>query len=169
MAKNDNRLILVTGATGHQGGAALRHLRAKGFPVRAFTRDPDKPEARALSGRSRSGARRSRRSGLYYPCAGRRLRRVLSSRCIRPVPEAEIRQGIQLVDAASDPQSLISFTVRWAVRTRKRESRTSTANSRSRNTFAAPVFRIRFCGLCFSWRTGSVCATASCKGRWRFR
>ena len=50
MAKNDNRLILVTGATGHQGGAALRHLRAKGFPVRAFTRDPDKPEARALIG-----------------------------------------------------------------------------------------------------------------------
>ena len=50
MAKrsNEKRLILVTGATGKQGGAAIRHLRTKGFAVRALTRDPDRPEARAL-------------------------------------------------------------------------------------------------------------------------
>lgn len=46
----NDRLILVTGATGKQGGAALRHLRARGFSVRSFTRNPDKPEARALAG-----------------------------------------------------------------------------------------------------------------------
>jgi len=46
----NDKLILVTGATGKQGGAVLRHLRASGFPVRAFTRNPDKPEARALAG-----------------------------------------------------------------------------------------------------------------------
>ncbi len=50
MAKNESRTILVTGATGHQGGAALRHLRGKGFPVRALTRDPEKPAAKALAG-----------------------------------------------------------------------------------------------------------------------
>jgi len=44
------RTILVTGATGKQGGAVLRHLRKRGFPVRALTRDPDKPEARSLAG-----------------------------------------------------------------------------------------------------------------------
>ncbi|HWQ56225.1 MAG TPA: NmrA/HSCARG family protein [Bryobacteraceae bacterium] len=44
------RTILVTGATGKQGGAALRHLRQRGFPVRALTRDPSKPAARALLG-----------------------------------------------------------------------------------------------------------------------
>jgi uncharacterized protein YbjT (DUF2867 family) len=49
-SRNSDKLILVTGATGKQGGAALRHLRARGFPVRALTRNPDKPEARALFG-----------------------------------------------------------------------------------------------------------------------
>jgi uncharacterized protein YbjT (DUF2867 family) len=44
------RTILVTGATGKQGGAVLRHLRKRGFPVRVLTRDPDKPEARSLAG-----------------------------------------------------------------------------------------------------------------------
>lgn len=50
MAKIADRLILVTGATGHQGGAVLRHLRARGFPVRVMTRNPDQPAARALIG-----------------------------------------------------------------------------------------------------------------------
>ena len=49
--KKENRTILVAGATGRQGGAALRHLRERGFPVRALTRDPDQPKARALLGR----------------------------------------------------------------------------------------------------------------------
>ncbi len=47
---NANRLILVTGATGKQGGAAARAIRQRGFPVRAITRNPDKPAARALLG-----------------------------------------------------------------------------------------------------------------------
>jgi len=46
--KKRNRLILVTGATGRQGGAALRHLVDRGFAVRALTRNPDQPKARAL-------------------------------------------------------------------------------------------------------------------------
>src|SRR5215469_8409756 len=49
MAKHHNQTILVTGATGHQGGAALRHLREAGFAVRAFTRHPEEPEARHLA------------------------------------------------------------------------------------------------------------------------
>jgi uncharacterized protein YbjT (DUF2867 family) len=50
MAKNKDKLILITGATGQQGGAASRHLRAEGFPIRALTRHPDRPKARALVG-----------------------------------------------------------------------------------------------------------------------
>lgn len=46
---NTNRLILVTGATGKQGGAALQSIRERGFAVRAMTRDPEKPAARALA------------------------------------------------------------------------------------------------------------------------
>lgn len=47
---NKHKIVLVTGATGRQGGAAVRHLRERGFPVRAFTRDPEHPKARALVG-----------------------------------------------------------------------------------------------------------------------
>jgi len=48
-ARDGGRLVLVTGATGQQGGAALRHLRARGFPVRALTRDTNASAARTLA------------------------------------------------------------------------------------------------------------------------
>lgn len=50
MSNNADRMILVLGATGQQGGAVTRHLRQRGYPVRAVTRDPDKAAARALVG-----------------------------------------------------------------------------------------------------------------------
>lgn len=40
--------VLVTGATGKQGGATARALRAAGVPVRALVRDPAAPRAEAL-------------------------------------------------------------------------------------------------------------------------
>ena len=42
-------LVLVTGATGNQGGAIARELLAAGWPVRAMTRKPDGETARALA------------------------------------------------------------------------------------------------------------------------
>lgn len=46
---NTERIILVTGATGNQGGAVARHLLQRGnFKVRAFVRDSNKPAAQAL-------------------------------------------------------------------------------------------------------------------------
>ncbi len=47
--QNVERLILVCGATGKQGGAAARSLLDRGFRVRGLTRDPQKPEAEALA------------------------------------------------------------------------------------------------------------------------
>ena len=47
--QNMERLILVCGATGKQGGAVARSLLGRGFRVRALTRDPQKPEAQALA------------------------------------------------------------------------------------------------------------------------
>lgn len=44
-------LILVTGATGQQGGAVTRHLLARGFKVRALVRDPASAKALALAER----------------------------------------------------------------------------------------------------------------------
>jgi uncharacterized protein YbjT (DUF2867 family) len=40
--------VLVTGATGRQGGATARALRAAGVPVRALVRDPDTDAAKAV-------------------------------------------------------------------------------------------------------------------------
>lgn len=43
------KTILVTGATGRQGGAVLKHLRANGWQVKALTRTPENGSARYLS------------------------------------------------------------------------------------------------------------------------
>ncbi|WP_329347303.1 NmrA family NAD(P)-binding protein [Streptomyces sp. NBC_01261] len=40
--------VLVTGATGRQGGAAVRALVAQGTPVRALVRDPSTPRSRVV-------------------------------------------------------------------------------------------------------------------------
>jgi uncharacterized protein YbjT (DUF2867 family) len=43
MLSNNEKLIAVLGATGHQGGGVVRALQASGqFKVRALTRNPDK-------------------------------------------------------------------------------------------------------------------------------
>jgi uncharacterized protein YbjT (DUF2867 family) len=47
--QNIERLILVAGATGKQGGAVARSLLDRGFRVRGLTRNPHKPEAQALA------------------------------------------------------------------------------------------------------------------------
>lgn len=44
-----NRIILISGATGQQGGATARALAGKGFTIRALTRNPDSDAAKALA------------------------------------------------------------------------------------------------------------------------
>jgi uncharacterized protein YbjT (DUF2867 family) len=46
MSGNSDRTILVTGITGHQGGAVARRLQGDGWRVRGLTRDPDSDKAR---------------------------------------------------------------------------------------------------------------------------
>lgn len=46
---NSDKTILVTAATGKQGGATARRLLAAGWRVRALVRDPAAPAARALA------------------------------------------------------------------------------------------------------------------------
>src|SRR5579875_3300369 len=99
--QDKDRLILVTGATGHQGGAALRHLRTKGFPVRALTRDPDKLAAGAL----RAEGAELVRGDLHDIDSIRRaldgVYGVYSVQNWQEGAESEVRQGINLADAAN--------------------------------------------------------------------
>src|SRR3954453_17396847 len=46
----NEKTILITGATGKQGGATLRHLAKRGgFKLRALTRKPDSDAAKAIA------------------------------------------------------------------------------------------------------------------------
>lgn len=47
---NSDKLILVSGATGRQGGAVARELLARGYRVRGLTRNPDSERAQHLAG-----------------------------------------------------------------------------------------------------------------------
>jgi len=49
----NQRTVLITGATGHQGGAVARVLAGKGFDIRALTRKPGSEAAQAVA---RTGA-----------------------------------------------------------------------------------------------------------------
>jgi uncharacterized protein YbjT (DUF2867 family) len=45
----NERTVLITGATGKQGGATARALAGKGFKLRAMTRNPDSAAAKAVA------------------------------------------------------------------------------------------------------------------------
>jgi uncharacterized protein YbjT (DUF2867 family) len=98
----NTKLILVTGATGQQGGAVARHLLLlPGFSVRALTRDSAKPAARTLA---QAGAEIFR-GDLDDPASVRRaLEGVWGAFSVQNFMETgydkEIRQGKALADAA---------------------------------------------------------------------
>ena len=47
--RKEDRIILVAGATGKQGGAVIRHLQQKEWKIRALTRNPNSKTAQALA------------------------------------------------------------------------------------------------------------------------
>src|SRR5262245_16363135 len=44
-----SKLVVISGATGQQGGAVIRALAGKGFTLRALTRDPNSDKAKAVA------------------------------------------------------------------------------------------------------------------------
>lgn len=98
--KNKNKLILVAGATGRQGGAVLRHLRERGFACRALTRDPAKPEVRTIIGQGVEVVRGDLedQSSLTRVLDG--VSGAYSVQNRQSGVEDEVRQGINMADAA---------------------------------------------------------------------
>jgi len=100
MPNNQDKTILVTGATGLQGGAVLRYVRDKGFPVRAMTREPEKREARNLTGNGVEVVRGDLDAPDSLTRALEGAYGVYSVQYARHGADTEVRQGINLADAA---------------------------------------------------------------------
>jgi uncharacterized protein YbjT (DUF2867 family) len=106
LAQRADRIIVVTGATGNQGRAAVTRLLAEGWRVRALTRDADGPVARRLAGAGAAVVPGSLedRGSLESAVEGAHgvfcvLRGALG---MPPVSyEDEVRRGVSVVDAAA--------------------------------------------------------------------
>ncbi|MDU0253984.1 NmrA family NAD(P)-binding protein [Streptomyces sp. PU10] len=99
----ENRTVLVTGATGGQGGAVARALLAGGWSVRALVRDPDKPAAKALRVLGAEPVTGDLDEPDSLIAATRGVHGVYSVQAAdltNPDPDAEVRQGTNIADAA---------------------------------------------------------------------
>jgi uncharacterized protein YbjT (DUF2867 family) len=102
MAVRD-RVVVVTGATGRQGGAVARHLLTEGWRVRAVTRSPGSERARRLAaaGADLVQADMASPGDLRRVCAG--AHGVFSVQ--NPMTggeQGEVDQGRNVVDVAAD-------------------------------------------------------------------
>ena len=98
-----DRTVLVTGATGRQGGAVVRHLLAKGWKVRALTRDPGSGPAQALMSRGVEVARGDLEDPPSLERAARGMHGIYSVQDFWSVgARREIQQGKNLADAAKN-------------------------------------------------------------------
>jgi uncharacterized protein YbjT (DUF2867 family) len=102
MGEVQGRTVLVTGATGQQGGALARLLLKQGHRVRAVTRNAGSPRARALSeqGAELYTADAEDRASLEQAAAGVDALFAMATPFEGGV-EAETRQGINIVSAAA--------------------------------------------------------------------
>lgn len=90
--------VLVTGATGNQGGATARHLLAAGWRVRALVRDDRAPAAVALAAAGADLVRGDLDDRASLDAAARGAYGVYS---VQSANENEITQGRNIADAAA--------------------------------------------------------------------
>ncbi len=98
-----DKIVLVAGATGQQGGAAARHLLAQGWKVRALTRDvnSDKAKALAAAGAEVVSGDMNDRASLNTALKGTSGVFSMQNFWLPDVgAEGEVRQGKTLADAA---------------------------------------------------------------------
>jgi uncharacterized protein YbjT (DUF2867 family) len=96
-------VIVVTGATGLQGGAVARHLLADGWSVRALTRNPSSKPAPALAAAGAEVVRgdMGELASLRPVFAGAHGVYSVQNPFLGG-PEAEVRQGMTVADAAHE-------------------------------------------------------------------
>ena len=116
---NAQRLILVIGATGNQGGAVARHLLQRGkFNVRALVRDENKPTAQALQQAGAELVKGDLNDRASLDRAFQGVYGVFSVQDFKDGAATEIRQGKSLADAAkgADIQHFVYSSVGSAER-----------------------------------------------------
>ncbi|GHO57833.1 NmrA/HSCARG family protein [Ktedonobacter robiniae] len=91
------KTVFVLGATGQQGGATTRHLLAKGWRVRAFSRDPNQLAVQVLR---RAGAEVIQGDADDRALLEEAMQDVYGVFCVLPIGDDEARQGKNVVDAA---------------------------------------------------------------------
>jgi uncharacterized protein YbjT (DUF2867 family) len=97
-----DRVVAVTGATGRQGGAVALNLPSAGWRVRAVTRRPDRPAARALAARGAEVVRADMMNKAELAHAFRDAYGVYSvQNFLTDGTDAEVTQGKNVADAAS--------------------------------------------------------------------
>ncbi len=99
--KNPLRIVLVTGATGSQGGATARALLSRGYAVRALTRHPESEKAQALAALGATLVKGDLNDPDSLRAAVEGVDGVFSVQDFwEHGREGEIRQGISLANAA---------------------------------------------------------------------
>ncbi|HLQ58331.1 MAG TPA: NmrA/HSCARG family protein [Gemmatimonadales bacterium] len=94
--------VLVTGATGKQGGHLVRELLARGHAIRALTRKPDSPAAAALAQRGVTIVTGNFEDQNSLERAARGVDTVFAmSTPFESGAQTETREGINIVRAAS--------------------------------------------------------------------
>jgi NmrA-like family len=168
--QNTERVILVCGATGSQGGAVARSLLDRGFQVRALTRDPQKPEAQALAEGDAEVVQgdmedRSAMHGCSKAPTASSPRRTSG----RPVTIVRSDRARRLLMRSKRPVCNIVSTARSAAPIDRPGSRTSTASGRSRSMCASSHPPRRFCVRSSLCRTGRRCVSRSSRVPWLSR
>ncbi|MET7718674.1 NmrA/HSCARG family protein [Streptomyces sp. NPDC005407] len=98
-----NKTVLVTGATGGQGGAVARRLLDNDWPVRTLVRDPDKQGAKDLKALGAELVTGDLDDPESLCAAAQGVHGVFSVQpadLADPHPEVEVRQGKNVADAA---------------------------------------------------------------------
>ncbi|MGC4792354.1 NmrA/HSCARG family protein [Micromonospora sp. DT178] len=101
----ERKTILVTGATGNQGGATAHRLLEYGWQVRALVRDRAKPAARLLEEQGATLVEGDMDDATSLRAAMRGVHGVFSVQALALSPDAlaaEIRQGKTVADAARE-------------------------------------------------------------------
>jgi uncharacterized protein YbjT (DUF2867 family) len=94
------KTALVLGATGQQGGAVARQLRAKGWRVRALVRDQRKADAQSLRDLGVELVQGDLDSPASVTSAMQDMYGVFSVQALLSDPKHEVRQGKTVADSA---------------------------------------------------------------------